>query len=213
MEKGVLSSGSGKVKETWEISGKNLRFDKEYPCNYGYPWPPRSYTCSFCQREFKSAQALGGHMNIHRRDRARLRDIQSADHDHPNNNNPSLLVTNSNDHLDQHPNPNPNPNPNHPNPIDNFSPSSSPTNNNIYAHQYSLVSLSLSSLPPSIKNGENKLNMGLGRFKDFLTIENNPQHEVLKAATHSTKEVVKLDLELCLGETKQELDLELRLGI
>ncbi|XP_020084982.1 transcriptional regulator TAC1-like [Ananas comosus] len=36
-------------------------------------WPPRSYTCSFCRREFRSAQALGGHMNVHRRDRARLR--------------------------------------------------------------------------------------------------------------------------------------------
>ncbi|KAI5078577.1 hypothetical protein GOP47_0006248 [Adiantum capillus-veneris] len=33
-------------------------------------WPPRSYRCSFCQRLFTSAQALGGHMNIHRRDRA-----------------------------------------------------------------------------------------------------------------------------------------------
>ncbi|CAN6231220.1 unnamed protein product [Urochloa humidicola] len=36
-------------------------------------WPPRSYPCSFCKREFRSAQALGGHMNVHRRDRARLR--------------------------------------------------------------------------------------------------------------------------------------------
>ncbi|KAK1647603.1 hypothetical protein QYE76_065408 [Lolium multiflorum] len=36
-------------------------------------WPPRSYSCTFCRREFRSAQALGGHMNIHRRDRARLR--------------------------------------------------------------------------------------------------------------------------------------------
>ncbi|MCO5558223.1 hypothetical protein L7F22_011804 [Adiantum nelumboides] len=34
-------------------------------------WPPRSYQCSFCHRLFTSAQALGGHMNIHRRDRAR----------------------------------------------------------------------------------------------------------------------------------------------
>ncbi|XP_054805481.1 transcriptional regulator SUPERMAN [Prosopis cineraria] len=39
----------------------------------GFSWPPRSYTCSFCNREFRSAQALGGHMNVHRRDRARLR--------------------------------------------------------------------------------------------------------------------------------------------
>lgn len=35
----------------------------------GCVWPPRSYTCSFCRREFRSAQALGGHMNVHRKDR------------------------------------------------------------------------------------------------------------------------------------------------
>ncbi|KAG6603640.1 putative transcriptional regulator RABBIT EARS, partial [Cucurbita argyrosperma subsp. sororia] len=39
----------------------------------GCVWPPRSYSCSFCKREFRSAQALGGHMNVHRRDRARLK--------------------------------------------------------------------------------------------------------------------------------------------
>ncbi|KAF5750913.1 RABBIT EARS family protein [Tripterygium wilfordii] len=47
----------------------------------GCIWPPRSYSCSFCRREFRSAQALGGHMNVHRRDRARLK--QSPSHDHP----------------------------------------------------------------------------------------------------------------------------------
>ncbi|KAD3336207.1 hypothetical protein R6Q59_028564 [Mikania micrantha] len=44
----------------------------------GCIWPPRSYTCSFCRREFRSAQALGGHMNVHRRDRARLKKISSS---------------------------------------------------------------------------------------------------------------------------------------
>ncbi|CAI0470644.1 unnamed protein product [Linum tenue] len=39
----------------------------------GCIWPPRSYSCTFCRREFRSAQALGGHMNVHRRDRARLK--------------------------------------------------------------------------------------------------------------------------------------------
>ncbi|CAL5018300.1 unnamed protein product [Urochloa decumbens] len=46
-----------------------------------FPWPAQrplpssssSYTCGYCRREFRSAQALGGHMNVHRRDRARLR--------------------------------------------------------------------------------------------------------------------------------------------
>ncbi|KAK4785867.1 hypothetical protein SAY86_002556 [Trapa natans] len=44
----------------------------------GGVWPPRSYSCSFCDGEFRSAQALGGHMNVHRRDRARLK------HQNPN---------------------------------------------------------------------------------------------------------------------------------
>ncbi|XP_047335407.1 probable transcriptional regulator RABBIT EARS [Impatiens glandulifera] len=43
----------------------------------GCIWPPRSYSCSFCRREFRSAQALGGHMNVHRRDRARLKQLPS----------------------------------------------------------------------------------------------------------------------------------------
>lgn len=31
----------------------------------------RSYQCVFCRRGFTTAQALGGHMNIHRKDRAK----------------------------------------------------------------------------------------------------------------------------------------------
>ncbi|KAI8539996.1 hypothetical protein RHMOL_Rhmol09G0226900 [Rhododendron molle] len=38
-----------------------------------FVWPPRCYSCGFCRRQFRSAQALGGHRNIHRRDRARLK--------------------------------------------------------------------------------------------------------------------------------------------
>ncbi|XP_022728383.1 zinc finger protein GIS3-like [Durio zibethinus] len=33
----------------------------------------RSYECVFCKRGFATAQALGGHMNIHRKDRAKSR--------------------------------------------------------------------------------------------------------------------------------------------
>ncbi|XP_059315425.1 probable transcriptional regulator RABBIT EARS [Lycium ferocissimum] len=40
-------------------------------------WPPRYYGCRFCKREFRSAQALGGHMNVHRRDRAKLKQSQN----------------------------------------------------------------------------------------------------------------------------------------
>ncbi|KAH6798414.1 hypothetical protein C2S51_034898 [Perilla frutescens var. frutescens] len=35
----------------------------------------RSFRCSFCRRGFSNAQALGGHMNIHRKDRAKLKEF------------------------------------------------------------------------------------------------------------------------------------------
>lgn len=54
--------------ESWEVRA----FAQDTTSVMGTTWPPRSYTCSFCRREFRSAQALGGHMNVHRRDRARL---------------------------------------------------------------------------------------------------------------------------------------------
>ncbi|EOA29373.1 hypothetical protein CARUB_v10025660mg [Capsella rubella] len=58
---------SNKESSSWE----ELAFAEDDAA--GSLWPPRSYTCSFCRREFRSAQALGGHMNVHRRDRARLK--------------------------------------------------------------------------------------------------------------------------------------------
>ncbi|KAK9055344.1 hypothetical protein SSX86_026427 [Deinandra increscens subsp. villosa] len=33
----------------------------------------RSYECHFCKRGFTNAQALGGHMNIHRKDKTKLK--------------------------------------------------------------------------------------------------------------------------------------------
>lgn len=54
--------------DSWEVRA----FQEDTNQAMGTTWPPRSYMCTFCKREFKSAQALGGHMNVHRRDRARL---------------------------------------------------------------------------------------------------------------------------------------------
>nr|GMD75494.1 transcriptional regulator SUPERMAN-like [Ipomoea batatas] len=68
----------------------------------GFSWPPRSYTCSFCRREFRSAQALGGHMNVHRRDRARLRQSPPREGQFS-----SLLNLNLADPSAINPNPNP----------------------------------------------------------------------------------------------------------
>uniref|UniRef100_A0A0E0KMQ6 C2H2-type domain-containing protein n=1 Tax=Oryza punctata TaxID=4537 RepID=A0A0E0KMQ6_ORYPU len=59
----------------------HLHQQRPWSCSFGFSWPllqrspssSSSYTCGYCRREFRSAQALGGHMNVHRRERARLR--------------------------------------------------------------------------------------------------------------------------------------------
>ncbi|KAI3713596.1 hypothetical protein L1987_72177 [Smallanthus sonchifolius] len=69
--------------DSWEVKA----FAEDTRNVMGTTWPPRSYTCTFCKREFRSAQALGGHMNVHRRDRARLHHAQ------PNLVNPNISST------------------------------------------------------------------------------------------------------------------------
>ncbi|MBA0857252.1 hypothetical protein Goshw_009519 [Gossypium schwendimanii] len=60
--------------DSWEVRA----FAEDTGNVMGTTWPPRSYSCSFCRREFRSAQALGGHMNVHRRDRALLHQAHPA---------------------------------------------------------------------------------------------------------------------------------------
>ncbi|XP_059275715.1 zinc finger protein 10-like [Lycium ferocissimum] len=69
--------------DSWEVRA----FEEDTGNAMGTTWPPRSYTCTFCRREFRSAQALGGHMNVHRRDRARLHQAPPQYASDSNNNN------------------------------------------------------------------------------------------------------------------------------
>ncbi|KAK4364618.1 hypothetical protein RND71_015976 [Anisodus tanguticus] len=83
--------------DSWEVRA----FEEDKGNAMGTTWPPRSYTCTFCRREFRSAQALGGHMNVHRRDRARLHQAppqyaSNSNHNHnssPNSNSTLLIPT------------------------------------------------------------------------------------------------------------------------
>ncbi|CAN4078205.1 unnamed protein product [Withania somnifera] len=83
--------------DLWEVRA----FEEDTGNAMGTTWPPRSYTCTFCRREFRSAQALGGHMNVHRRDRARLHQAlpqyaSNSNHNHissPNSSSTLLIPT------------------------------------------------------------------------------------------------------------------------
>ncbi|KAL9410814.1 hypothetical protein AB3S75_044563 [Citrus x aurantiifolia] len=173
----------------------------------GFSWPPRSYTCSFCKREFRSAQALGGHMNVHRRDRARLRISPPTPKDiivNNNINNGQYPLLN----LNLNPNPNPNPNPNFSTPplVSPFSSLSSQSSTSpSEIKKWSALTGALSP-KDSVKKNE-KLFSGAKEFGGFT--EEDDGFKLSKKGG----EIVRLDLEIgVISDSKEDLDLELRLG-
>ena len=74
------------VHPVWSASTSDV-FDNRSPLDtYGrlkHWWPSQAYHCTFCTRVFRTAQALGGHMNIHRRERASANDVGTNNHSHP----------------------------------------------------------------------------------------------------------------------------------
>ncbi|XP_027368067.1 transcriptional regulator SUPERMAN-like [Abrus precatorius] len=186
---------------------------------WGTSWPARNYACSFCKREFRSAQALGGHMNVHRRDRARLRSSLSS-------------------WVSECPKPNPSTKPNNP----NLLPSSSspcPLSDELlnHAHPSPLCSpcLTLSSSSSSLAstNGDKKPRLTLShqfpllnpQSRDIMNTrsgfsvdeemkgceeEEEEEHQVLK--NNEQNITLELGIGLLKHQDQEKLDLELRLG-
>ncbi|XVE65887.1 hypothetical protein DITRI_Ditri08aG0035500 [Diplodiscus trichospermus] len=199
-----------KLKDSSWSSCNNQGFGEDYLARFS--WPPRSYTCSFCKREFRSAQALGGHMNVHRRDRARLRQSPPRDHGQP----PFLNL-----------NLNPNPNfsssslvsspfsPTLPSllvspPVSSFCSSSSafPCEMKTWRVNGTLIDPLNSKDLDSSNMKAPKPYFGVKEFKDY-------GHNNTFLKKKKTNDYVTLDLDLEIGlvsESKEDLDLELRLG-
>ncbi|XP_073290502.1 zinc finger protein 11-like [Primulina huaijiensis] len=173
-------------RQTQDLGGANL-----------ISWTPRFYPCSFCKREFRSAQALGGHMNVHRRDRARMRQSPTRIYSHGPNGCHFCL---------QNPNLEPNPTFN-PNPSCSIGFMSSSTS---YLSPRFTSHLVAPTVSPAIPVRDLR-----PITKDTLRVENFDPfvHEngwiVVKKA-----EFVRLDLQIGLvsSHPKEDLDLELRLG-
>ncbi|XP_034685738.1 transcriptional regulator SUPERMAN-like [Vitis riparia] len=174
------------IKDSWNCYGSGSHDGDDLG---GYSWPPRSYTCSFCKREFRSTQALGGHMNVHRRDRARLRRSPPRDD--------QFTIPN----LNLKPNPN----------LSTPSPPSLPTRLPAFTCPLpSLAASPLSSLssPSSASPSELNAAQSFSGVEEFNGVNQEDECKVLKKA-----EFVRLDLKIGLpSDLEEDLDLELRLG-
>lgn len=166
----------------------------------GFSWPPRSYTCSFCRREFRSAQALGGHMNVHRRERALLRQSPpwESHSSSQNPNYPSSLPALVNNNI-----------------------ASTCTTSNLLASSLTCASTSSPSMASaSALTRDHDVNLTKGLFVD----KKMKGCEEKEAAGGQKDGLVTLDLEIGLLKHDvvdhgdqiyvhgQDLDLELRLG-
>lgn len=223
------SCNNNKLKDSWNCnnnsnnnssSSYSYGTDQDFLC--GFSWPPRSYTCSFCKREFRSAQALGGHMNVHRRDRARLRIQQSPPKDGPQY--PFINL-----------NLNPNPNPNFSTPSSNFSPSlitCATTLPSLASSPLSTLSSPPSSGSPSeiktrgkeygnlVDHHHHHRRPNSPRFKPLDLIDKRSAKSLFKEEKglcnfSKRGEILRLDLEIGLISDEpndDDLDLELRLG-
>ncbi|XP_021281233.1 transcriptional regulator SUPERMAN-like [Herrania umbratica] len=192
MEKAYLTSNKNGKRDC-----NSSCLEGDHSCCCGLTWPPKHYTCSFCKREFRSAQALGGHMNVHRKDRARLRLL------------PSWAFECQNPEPNSIPNPNSSP----------VSLSSHSVNFSLYPHHSllsPLLSTPSSSPPPYRENLRKPLIPQLGGLSKEKTM--SPFLGVEKLKRHAQKYelevggVTGVDSETEFKDSKEVLDLELRLG-
>ncbi|KAL7105435.1 hypothetical protein ACP275_07G044000 [Erythranthe tilingii] len=199
-----LNKGSSSSSSSWDNFETTSCFSPDGDsAAAGFSWPPRCYTCSFCKREFKSAQALGGHMNVHRRDRARLRQYSPTRDSNNNNggggNQFSLL------NLNRDPNPTSNP---------SLFPSSPPPLSSLLTRFPQFASTLPPLCPPPVTTTDltktkssNKGYFGNEKIDSTLSEKG--------CGVFKKGEFVRLDLEIGLISTqcnKEDLDLELRLG-
>ncbi|KAG5246309.1 zinc finger family protein [Salix suchowensis] len=186
---------SSAVKDEWER--KNAIFQGEHSIHFS--WPQRNYPCSFCKRQFSSAQALGGHMNVHRRDRAKLRQLPPWFFKFP-----------------ECPTSNPNPNDHLLSSSSKFSPCPDHTHDhspylNSFSSPCCREKKSIVECHQSKDLKKKKSNagavFGVGELKRNFSQECD-QREALRRS-----EIINSDMETGCEDPKEVLDLELRLGL
>ncbi|KAJ4822120.1 hypothetical protein Tsubulata_002846 [Turnera subulata] len=206
--KRTCNRGGAMIKDKCECNGTILDGEED---SVGFCCLQRNYTCSYCKREFNSAQALGGHTNVHRRDRsARLRQLPSWLLQYPNPTYPSS-------------NPNPTCSPPQLSSSAKFSPypsiyhSSPPPSSlktlsssydqNIRTSGAGCANNTESFDPRSERKKKSTQNVVEFGGLDKCLMTQNRELEVLKKGDN-----INLDLEIGRKNPQNILDLELRLG-
>ncbi|KAL3531788.1 hypothetical protein ACH5RR_005309 [Cinchona calisaya] len=150
----------------------------------------RSYKCSFCKRGFSNAQALGGHMNIHRKDRARLKEFSSLD---VNNNILSLEITKKDS----------------PNSVD----AHDSVQHDISRDEISCTPKRACTSPDQEIDPASGDHLRLTLFVETSSSSSSNNNKVERnRITYNKGEHVKRSMHLSRHESLAELDLELRLG-
>ncbi|KAL1828996.1 hypothetical protein ACET3Z_007408 [Daucus carota] len=205
-------SGRDKFKGRWE--GTNFSFERDR--SYGFSWPQRNYNCTFCKKEFRSAQALGGHMNVHRRDRARQLTQHSS--------SSSSSEINTAPHL--HSNPNPKPNLNHDHKLLFPSPSTRTSSAKAPATRFLTYTGRARDFDDNVVLDQD-VSPQIMEIRKKLAVEVNNRNEVVRGVVKQDKkdearvhnkendhELLGLDLNMASTghDGSEDLDLELRLG-
>ncbi|KAK9665736.1 hypothetical protein RND81_14G132500 [Saponaria officinalis] len=77
MKKYEILENSNKVIEVEDSTMSQIEDDNDNENDNDNTGVGRTYECNYCKRGFTNAQALGGHMNIHRKEKAKFKKQQN----------------------------------------------------------------------------------------------------------------------------------------
>lgn len=186
----------------------------------------RCYECTFCRRGFTNAQALGGHMNIHRKDRAKAKQLvtptptSTTPPNSSSNSQNKLIFSHNYDHQDYSLSPSPLEISGHHHQYQYYSILEAHRNyNNMYFQPSNFNPLNPRINPPS---SAHHLHASSYHHDEYLN------HHHRSSSLHMTQELLGANLSLQIGPSSHvpndelvrrsgihkdaELDLELRLG-
>lgn len=149
-----------------------------------YQSTARSYECTFCKRGFTNAQALGGHMNIHRKHKAKLKQSTTTQTSASASSSLPWIIS--------------------PTPAEGHGRSGGGENTNLIISEETLIGHEVRQLPLFVENPSNIMDKKLEIHQDLPGPEVVTSDRMIRPSSfqHGSR-VSELDLELRLGPEPQ----------